>query len=254
MKLSAITPLVLTWNEAPNIARCLEPLAGFERVLVLDSFSTDETVEIARSFPNVDLVQHRFESFAKQCNHGLSLIASEWVLSMDADYVANSAFIAELTRLDNSDGVVGYSVPFRYCIAGHPLRGTIYPPRTCLYRRAAASYLDDGHGHRVHLNGPISALQTPLAHDDRKSLSRWLSVQLSYAVLECDKLSLASWSKLNWPDRLRRSCIFAPIAILFYCLIFKGLILDGWRGWFYTLQRVFAEVLLALHLLARRLA
>jgi len=86
--LKQITPIILTFNEAPNIKRTLAALSWAERVLVIDSFSTDDTLEICASFDNVSVLQNHFENFAQQCNFALQQdIHTEWVLSMDADYI-----------------------------------------------------------------------------------------------------------------------------------------------------------------------
>ena len=66
-----LTVLILTYDERENLARTLEAVAWAPRVLIVDSFSTDETLEIAASFPNVQIVQRAFDSFAAQCNFGL---------------------------------------------------------------------------------------------------------------------------------------------------------------------------------------
>ena len=58
-----------------------------QRVLVIDSGSTDDTLALIAQFPNVQVLHRPFDSFAEQCNFGLQHISSEWVLSMDADYV-----------------------------------------------------------------------------------------------------------------------------------------------------------------------
>jgi hypothetical protein len=60
-------------------------------------------------------------------------------------------------------------------------------------------------------------------------------------------------TQLNLPDRLRRKIIIAPFLVFFYTLIFKGLILDGWPGWYYVFQRTLAEMLLSLKLIEQKL-
>ena len=85
MNLNQITPLILTYNEAPNIQRTLENLTWAKQIVVIDSYSTDETLAILKNFKQVSIFQRQFESFADQCNYGLSKIISEWVLSLDAD-------------------------------------------------------------------------------------------------------------------------------------------------------------------------
>src|SRR5580692_10075232 len=124
--MDSITPLVLTFNEAPNIRRTLEKLAWAQNILVVDSFSTDETLEIVRSFPQVRVVQRKFDSFAQQCNFGLAQITTEWVLSMDADYILSDALIDEIKSLKPSASVTGYSARFKYCVFGHSLRASLY--------------------------------------------------------------------------------------------------------------------------------
>lgn len=253
MNLAHITPLILTWNEAPNLARCLEPLAAFPRVVVLDSLSTDETEAIARSFPNVTFQQRAFDDHTTQWNHGVALADSPWVLALDADYVLDPGFVPELFSLPPAPGVVAYHARFRYCIAGHPLRATLYPPRAVLFRKDACSYRQDGHTQLLDIRGAAGLIEGHINHDDRKPLSRWIQSQDRYALLEAAKLASAADSRLSLQDRLRRSMLLAPWATLIYCLFVKGLLLDGWRGWFYTLQRVLAEIILALHLLELRL-
>jgi hypothetical protein len=95
-------------------------------------------------------------------------------------------------------------------------------------------------------------MQTKIDHDDRKPLTRWLSSQDKYALLEAEKLAAADPAKLRLQDKLRFTCWLAVPASLVFTLLVKGTIWDGWRGWYYALQRVLAEMLLALRLIERR--
>jgi len=250
--LDEVTVLILTYNEAPNIERTLDKLRWSQRVLIVDSFSTDETVAIANTFPNVEILQRRFDSFAEQCNFGLAQIRSEWVLSLDADYILSQNLLDEIAQLPVSSTTQGYRARFRYCIWGQPLRGSLYPARTVLYRKCRAAYQDDGHGHRVVMKGEIQMLSGWIDHDDRKSLDRWLNEQNRYAIAETKKLLETPSSDLNFADRLRRWILPAPFLAFFYTLFVKGLILDGWPGWYYALQRTLAEILLSLRLVETR--
>jgi glycosyltransferase involved in cell wall biosynthesis len=249
MELETITPLLLTYNEEANLDRVLQRLRWARQIVVIDSFSTDQTLAILDRYPAVTLYQRPFDSFAEQCNFGLGKVTTDWTLSLDADYVLSPALVEELGQLDARADVSGYRVGFRYCVFGQPLRGTLLPDRTVLYRTSAARYTNDGHAHRVAIAGPVGQLQQPIFHDDRKSLRRWLWAQDRYMPLEVEKLMSTPAADLSWSDRLRLTKVLSPPLILGYCLIVKGGILDGWRGWYYTLQRVLAEVLLILHLL-----
>lgn len=248
----SLTAIVLTKDEEVNIRRCLEALRWVPRVLVVDSFSSDQTVEIARSFPNADVTQREFDSFAGQCNYALQLVGTEWVLSLDADYVVSDELRREICAMPSSE-VPGYRVPFSYCIHGRPLRGTLYPARSVLYRKSAARYEDFGHGHKVRLEGRVQDLTGRMLHDDRKPLSRWLQNQIQYAKKEADYLDTASDAELSTIDKIRRAILPAPLAVGFYVMFAKLCVLDGWAGWHYTMQRVLAEVLISLELVDRKL-
>ena len=255
MDLSQITTLILTCNEKQNIERTLKALSWAKQLLIVDSYSTDETAEIAqRAHPNVSIVRRSFDSFAGQCNFGLSLVRTEWVLSLDADYVLTAELAGEVARLNPLSDVAGYSSEFQYCIFGHPLRSTIYPRRIVLYRRHLAKYRDEGHGHRVIVDGKVQRLRGKINHDDRKPLGHWIRSQDQYAITEARYLLSEPIKQLTFKDRLRRKIFFAPVAIFFYVLFGKGLVFDGWPGWYYTFQRTVAELILALRLLEQKLS
>jgi glycosyltransferase involved in cell wall biosynthesis len=252
--LDQITPLIITFNEAANIGRTVEKLLWARRIVVIDSGSTDETAEILRRYPQVEVVEHRFADFASQCNFGLTQITSPWVLSLDADYELSCGLLEELKALVPVDRVVGYRVRFVYRIHGRSLRGTLYPPRTVLYRTEGAVYRQEGHGHRVRLGGEVLPLRGVIYHDDRKPLRRWLASQQHYARAEADYLLSAQRGSLTRTDKIRLMGWPAPIAAMAYSLLVKGCVLDGWAGVYYALQRTAAEAIIALELLERRLA
>jgi len=253
MDLTAITPLILTYNEEPNLARCLARLGWAQEIVVVDSLSTDGTRHIASGFPGIRLLERPFDTFADQCNYGLNRVQSEWVLSLDADYILAPEFVEELRELRPADDVAGFSASFRYCIDGRPLRATLYPPRTVLYRRALARYENDGHAHRVLVRGQVKPLRAAILHDDRKPLSRWLSSQDRYAKLEAEKLAAVPPADLSLNDRIRKTIVLGPPAVLLYTLFARGVILDGWAGWYYAFQRALAEALLSLRLIEAKL-
>jgi glycosyltransferase involved in cell wall biosynthesis len=219
--LEQITPLILTYNEVPNIGRTLERLTWAKRIVVIDSFSDDATLEILNSYPQVEVFQRQFDHFAEQCNYGLSQVQTGWVLSLDADYILSNELIEELHSLPDHLTKDAYFVKFKYCVFGIPLRGTLLPPRKVFYRKDKAIYLEDGHAHRVQVTGDYGYLAGYISHDDRKSLSRWLQSQDRYLLIEAQKLLATPKSELSFGDRLRKQKVIAPIVILLYCLILK---------------------------------
>ena len=250
---SVITPLILTYNEAPNIRRTLEKLSWAGDIVVVDSFSHDQTPEIVRSFPTVRLLQRTFDEHAPQWNFGVAACSSDWVLALDADYVLSDELVAELKEWTPNREASAYFAQFIYCIHGRPLRGSLYPSRAVLFDRRNCRYVQDGHTQTLQIKGPSGCLKNPIYHDDRKSLARWLWSQDRYAELEADKLLSASPGTLRLPDRLRLRIWPAPFLILFYTLFVRRALLDGWPGWYYALQRTVAESILSLKLAERRL-
>jgi glycosyltransferase involved in cell wall biosynthesis len=244
-----ITPLILTYNEAPNIGRTLQQLTWAKQIIVIDSFSDDETLDILSKCDRVQIFQRRFDTFAFQCNFGLEKVTSPWVLSLDADYVVTNKLTEEILALSFKQGVNAYKARFKYCVFGKPLRGTLLPPRTVLYRRDSAIYQNDGHAHRVQIKGETAMLDGHIYHDDRKSLSRWLGSQDRYMQIESKKILFTPYGELGLGDRIRKAKYIAPFIILVYCLILKGGILDGWRGWYYAFQRMLAEILLSIYII-----
>lgn len=251
MNLDTITPLLISCNEELNLPRTLVALSWARRIVVVDSGSTDGTLALLAADARVMVLHRRFDYFAEQCSHGLAAIDSEWVLSLDADHVLSSELIDELRSLSPAPGTAGYALPFAYCVDGRPLSASLLPPRVALFRRGAGHFENDGHAHRIVLNGEQRQLSQRVRHDDRKPLSRWLSAQSRYAVQEAEKLAVAAPATINRADRLRLRGL-GPLVILPYCLIVCGLWRDGRAGWFYTLQRLYFETLLALELAARR--
>lgn len=251
--LDQITPLIITYNEAANIQRTLDKLGWARRIVVIDSGSTDETLQIVRSHPLAEVIAHPFEDFAGQCNFGLTQIASPWVLSLDADYELSDELVSEVLALAPPDNAAGYRARFVYRIHGRALRGTLYPPRTVLYRKERASYRNEGHGHRVAVDGRVLDLDGVIYHDDRKPLARWFASQQRYARAEAEYLLEARRGSLTRTDKFRLMGWPAPIGVFFYTLFAKGCLFDGWPGWYYVLQRVIAETLIALEIGDRRL-
>ena len=247
-----LTALILTWNERENIARTLTALAWAPRILIVDSFSTDDTCEIARGFAGVEIIQRPFDTHTEQWNFGLDHVATSWVLSLDADYRVTPELAAEIGELEPSPEVMGYTASFRYLIFGHALRSSIYPPRTILFRRDHARYHQDGHTQLLRVDGVVRPLAGKVEHDDRKPLSRWLRSQDNYFKIEARHLAATPNDRLNRQDRLRKKIYFAPGVVFLYLLFGRGLILDGWPGWYYVLQRALAETLLSLRLLTDR--
>src|SRR5207244_7930299 len=105
-----ITPLILTFNEAPNIGRTLERLGWARDVVVVDSGSTDRTRDMLRQQANVRVFERPFITHMEQWNYGLeeTAIRTEWVLALDADYILSEELVREIGSLSPPVDVSGY--------------------------------------------------------------------------------------------------------------------------------------------------
>ena len=251
--LEEITPLIIAFNETANLQRTLSALGWARRIVVVDGNSSDTTRTIAQSFRNVAVVQRTFDTFADQWNFGLSQVTSTWVLTLDADYFVTDPLRQEMSALKDDGSIDGYFVPFHYCIFGRPLRSTLMPPRALLVRREKSIYKNEGHTQRIQVMGRLSSLSAHVLHDDRKPLKRWLESQNRYVVNEAEYILAKEDAQLSVRDRIRRLILPAPFLVFCYTLFWKGLVLDGWYGYYYVMQRVLWEYTLSLALLERKL-
>ena len=160
--LDQITPIILTYNEAPNIRRTLDALRWARRVVVVDSGSTDGTEEIAKSFSNVDWYVRNFDSFKAQCEYAIhnTGIETNYVLALDADMTVSGELVSEIESkflLANFDGGL---LRFEFRLSDRPLAGSLYPAQVRLFRRDRVRVLQMGHGHTFDVDGPVLSLQT----------------------------------------------------------------------------------------------
>jgi len=251
-----VTGLLLTYNEAPNIERTLGQLQWLPRIVIVDSYSTDETLERAGKFPNTDIFQRSFDDHTSQWNFGLQKtnIDSEWILAMDADYFIPEALNKEIKKIVKADPVENaFWLHFDYAIEGNVIRSGIYPAVQALYRREHAIYKPDGHTQRVEVSGKSGELTKKAIHDDRKSLSRWVQSQLNYAGLEAEKLTSVDAASLNRKDRFRLNNKLTPFLVFIYCIFARSGWRDGPYGWLYAFQRLIAEILLQYKLIQQRI-
>jgi glycosyltransferase involved in cell wall biosynthesis len=216
--LSQITPLILTYNEAPNIERSLQSLTWASRIVIIDSYSTDETLDIIATYPQAEVFQRKFDAHTVQWNYGLEKVETNWVLSLDADYVLSDSLLNELKQLSVPKDVSGYFAPFQYCVFGKPLKKTILPPRQLFFRKSHARYVDDGHTQLLEVEGKSGNLIGTVLHDDRKSLSRWLWAQDRYMAIEAKKLLSTPHAGLSLGDKIRKRKLIAPFIVSSVCL------------------------------------
>ena len=245
---SQVTPIVLTFNEEANLARTLDALGWAERVLVVDSGSTDATVALAQRYANVRLVTHAFEGNGHQWAFALAheLVSTPYVLALDADMAPGEGFVEEVEGRVLRPGLAGAIVRFEYRIDGRALWGSLYPPDLRLFDRTRTRAVQVGHRHRFEVDGPLVRLKARLVHDDRKPLARFVASQMGYAAREQERIERGE--SLRFRDRLRRWGLMPPAVFLLAYLRAGGPFL-GRAALRYAYERAYFETLLALRLL-----
>jgi len=249
--LQAITPVILTFNEETNILRTLSCLNWARDIVVVDSGSTDGTIAILKSDPHVRMYSRKFDTHHDQWQFATQEtdIKTPWILRLDADYLIPPTLIAEIARLNPDGPESAFRIGFDYAIYSHILIGSLYPRNTVLLRRGAYSIHDAGHTESWQIEGAVGDLAAKILHDDWKPMSAWIVSQANYMTRE---LSVGQRSRHRFRDWLRRHPPLMPVAVFFYCLFAKGLILNGRKGLLYTLQRTIAEGIYALLYLEQR--
>src|SRR5205085_2266369 len=182
-----VSVLVPTLDEELNLPDCLASLDWADEVFVIDSFSRDRTLEIARAH-RAQVVQHAFESYSRQKNWALGALPlrNDWVLIVDADERVTPELRREIERELTAPLYDGYYLNRRFIFLGRWIRHAGWYPswNLRLFRRQLGRYDDrDVHEHVV-LNGRIGYLREDLLHLDRRGLETFISRHNRYSTLE----------------------------------------------------------------------
>jgi glycosyltransferase involved in cell wall biosynthesis len=245
---SRVTPVVLTFNEEPNIGRTLKSLEWANDVVVVDSGSNDATESIARSFSNVRWFVRKFDTHGQQWDFAIRATGTKTphVLALDADYEVPPTFVNELNTDFAPEIHAGGIAGFEYRIRGRALLGSVYPAKLVLFRGDDVRVTQAGHTQEFTVAGPIYRFRTRLIHDDRKSTDRFFQAQLKYSQLEASRL--LNGGRHRWQDRVRRLGLM-PVLAGPAAYVRAGGPLRGQAALRYAYERTLFESLLALRLL-----
>jgi len=157
--------VVITLNEASNIAACVDSVSWADEVLVVDSGSTDETLANARAH-GARVLSHEWEGYAAQKNWAAGEAACDWILSVDADERVTPALAEEIRRALDEPRVTGFRVPRVTWHLGRWIRTTDWYPdyQLRLYDRRRARWKPKRVHESVHPDGPVDTLTHDLQH------------------------------------------------------------------------------------------
>lgn len=258
-----LSVIVLTWNEAENIAPCLACLDWADDVIIVDSGSTDDTLRRAREArPDVRVFEHSFEDFGAQRNWALDETSPkyEWILFLDADECCHAACAKAVRRAVSSPGAyVGFYLTCRNYFLGRWIKHcTLYPSwQLRLLKAGAVRFRKEGHGQREVTAGPLDHIQEPYDHYGfSKGVAFWIERHNRYSTDEVELIERLRIEPLQLGDLLgrgavsRRRCLkriaarlgLRPLLRFVYMYFLRCGFLDGHAGLVYCLLRVAHEI------------
>lgn len=186
-----LSVIILTYNEELHIRRCLDNITDIARqIFIIDCFSTDKTVEIAKLYPNVDVLQNKWINHAIQFNWALNNapIKTKWVLRLDADEYLTEELKQELqNRLPSlSDNYTGVILPLRRVFLGRIIhRGMPQVKLLRLFQYGKAnSEVRQMDEHIQLICGETIEFKNEFADDNLNDISWWTRKHVGYAIRE----------------------------------------------------------------------
>ena len=220
-----LTACIYTKDNERTVGEALRSVRFADEVILLDSGSTDRTVEIGRSL--ADRVEHRaWTGFRDQLNHIPTLASHEWILVVDADERVTEAGAKEILEvLQHPQGAVAFNLPRQTLYMGRWLRhGEFYPDHTLrLYTKGCGSYEGEPHA-RLVPKGPVRNLGEPLLHHMQRHLGDQLDTMRRYSESQAREMAARGVRSA------RLQALVHPLQRFFKGYVFKAGFLDGWPG------------------------
>jgi len=257
---------ILTYNEELDIGPCIESALLSDDVIVVDSISSDRTVEVAQRYP-VRVVEHKFESHGRQRTWMLQEVPAKhpWIYILEADERMTPELFNECLDTIKSADKVGYYVAERVIFMNRWIRHSTQYPRyqLRLLRPDRVWFSDYGHTEREVCDGPTGFLKETYPHYTcSKGLSRWIEKHNRYSTDEAaETLRQLEEGKVNWAELVfgktevaRRRALkdlslrlpFRPIVRFFYMYFILGGCWDGSPGLAWCTLQAFYEYLILL--------
>jgi glycosyltransferase involved in cell wall biosynthesis len=223
-RLSVIT---ITLNEEQNIGACLESVAWADERIVLDSGSTDRTLEIARTYsPAIHTID--WPGYGAARNIGIAKATGEWILWLDADERVTPELAREIRLIIGGDGgsYAGFSIARRAYFLGRWIRHCgWYPSRVVrLFRRGRGRFSETRVHEQLLVDGPVAETKADILHFTDPHLHHYLAKFNRYTSLAAEDLS-SSGRRFHVSDMTLR-----PVFQFFKMYIVRRGFLDGIEG------------------------
>ncbi len=188
--MTSLKAVILTYNEQKHVAACVDSVQWTDGVVVMDSFSTDETVPRARA-AGAEVIQHHWTNYAHNRNIALGVVEADWILFVDADERATPGLAKEAREVIASRPETGWWIPRYNTIFGHRMRATGWYPdhQMRLLRRDSARYDPTRGVHElVLLDGAAGYLRSHLIHYNYETVKQFTEKQSRYLAYDVDVL------------------------------------------------------------------
>jgi len=190
-----ITVIIPVFNEEKNIRSCIEGVKWADEILIADSFSTDRTLEIARSYPNVKIIQRQYHYSTSQKNWAIPQAKYEWILIVDSDERVTEKLACEIKSIVRKDfherDIVAYWIKRVNYFLGKRIRFSGWQNDAVirLFRNGKAVYEDKFVHGEMMVDGPVGMLKNPLQHYTIKTIDQYFSKVMRYTTWKAqDKL------------------------------------------------------------------
>ncbi len=225
-----LTCVILTLNEELNIQRAIDSVKDLAKeVIVVDSGSTDKTVEIAQN-SGAKVIFNEFKDYASQRNFALPLVKTEWVLFLDADEIIPKE-LAEEIRLkieDPKSEFDGFLIPRKNWYLGNFLKCWKPDFLLRLFKKDKGSWAGKVH-EKVKINGKVGKLRNPILHYPFKDLYHQYSKNLKYARFLAEEKFEKGKKATLFDIKIR------PFLNFFKHYLLKGCMWEGMRGLIFSL-------------------
>ncbi len=239
MARSILSVAIITLNEADNLARTLASVGFADEIVVVDSGSTDGTVEIARTFGAKVFVED-WKGFAAQKNSAIDKCSGTWVLSLDADEELTEELQQEIRTMLEADAQItpqvdGYRLRLRHVFLGRWMRhGGYYPDlKLRLFRRVTSSgpahFTDRPVHESVAVAGRVETMRNDFLHHGYPSLDIYLEHMNRYSTLGAHIVAAKGNVSRSWPAFVWNAALVPQLTFI-WNYIFRLGFLDGSEG------------------------
>ncbi|MDG2090768.1 MAG: glycosyltransferase family 2 protein [Gammaproteobacteria bacterium] len=220
-----VSVYVITKNEEENIARLLDNLKSFAEVIIVDSGSTDRTLEIANSYSNTKVSFNQWPGFGEQKAHALALCSFPWVLNLDADETLSDSFIEKLEKFIVQDKFVALKSTRKLLRWGRQPRSFGGVEKLIrLFKKDCGHYESRQVHESISINGEIKESEAAILHHENLSYSQRIEKTVFYAKLKAQ-------DKFNNGDKTNMLVVIIIFPLTFIRIyLFKGHFMDGFGG------------------------